>query len=97
MKTTASANPLLFNLNREEVETTLKHGKFYVNFTKVNGDPRTMLCTLSQKFMPKSEFLINRKSPQKVNTETLSVWELESDSWKSFRINTIKSITQLEE
>lgn len=29
------------------------------------------------------------------NTETLSVWDLESESWKSFRVNSIKSMEQV--
>lgn len=84
------------NLDRENIELSLKRGKFLVDFTKVNGDQRKLLCTLSQKFMPNAEFNVSRASAKRQKpTETLSVWDLESESWKSFRINSVKSMEQV--
>ena len=86
------------NLDRGNIEMSLKRGKFLVDFTKVNGDQRKLLCTLSQKFMPRTEFNISRATAKRQqNTETLSVWDLESESWKSFRINSVKSLEQVNE
>ena len=84
------------SLSRENIELSLKRGKFLVDFTKVNGDQRKLLCTLSQKFMPRAEFNVSRASAKRQKpTETLSVWDLESESWKSFRINSVKSLEQV--
>ena len=84
------------NLDRGNIELSLKRGKFLVDFTKVNGDQRKLLCTLSQKFMPRAEFNVSRaEAKRQKNTETLSVWDLESESWKSFRINSVKSLEQV--
>ena len=86
----------LKSLTRQEIEISLKRGKFLVDFTKVNGDQRKLLCTLSQKFMPRAEFNVSRATAKRQqSTETLSVWDLESESWKSFRINSVKSLEQV--
>ena len=89
-------NYLSESLSRGNIELSLKRGKFLVDFTKVNGDQRKLFCTLSQKFMPKAEFNVSRATAKRQqNTETLSVWDLESESWKSFRINSVKSLEQV--
>tara|TARA_B100001094_G_scaffold166784_1_gene161405 strand:- start:1202 stop:1468 length:267 start_codon:yes stop_codon:yes gene_type:complete len=88
----------MMNLDRGKIELSLKRGKFLVDFTKVNGDQRKILCTLSQKFMPKAEFNVSRvEAKRQKNTETLSVWDLESESWKSFRVNSVKSVEQVKD
>jgi len=57
-----------------------------VVFTKVNGEERTMLCTLHESVLP--EPMVS--STRKVNPDTISVWDTENDDWRSFRIDSIK-------
>jgi hypothetical protein len=69
-----------------------------VTFTKVNGETRTMPCTLDPKQLPDMPVHVtNTNNPidfpkvKKQNPETLSVWCLDKKEWRSFRVmNVIK-------
>ena len=81
--------------SREEIITALKNGVCTVTFTKVNGELREMPCTLQEDLVPKYE----RKTPIKEAADkepaTLSVWCTDKNAWRSFRIDSVKAITQL--
>jgi len=80
-------------LTKEELVAALKAHTYNVTFTKVNGEVRTMPCTLNEEIVPKYE----RKTPVKEATEkekaTLSVWCIDKNAWRSFRVD---SVTNLE-
>lgn len=80
-------------LTKEEIVTALKAHAYNVTFTKVNGEVRTMPCTLNEEIVPKYE----RKTPVKEATDkekaTLSVWCIDKNAWRSFRVD---SVTNLE-
>ena len=64
----------------------LKSGIYTVEFNKVDGTPRSMRCTLLEQYLPeKAEF----ESTRKVNDEVLAVWDLDKQSWRSFRLDTV--------
>ena len=71
---------------REVLVEGLKRNLMKVVFTKVNGEERTMLCTLHESVLP--EPMVS--STRKVNPDTISVWDTENDDWRSFRIDSIK-------
>lgn len=79
--------------SKEEIITALKNGVCTVTFTKVNGELREMPCTLREDLVPKYE----RKTPVKEATDkekaTLSVWCVDKNAWRSFRVDSVKNIT----
>lgn len=79
-------------MNISELRDLLTKDIVTVTFTKKDGSVREMLCTTMQEYLPKMGnpcgeiVLIPRE------TETLTVWDLEQNSWRSFRFDSIKSI-----
>ena len=74
---------------REVLVEGLKRNLMKVVFTKVNGEERTMLCTLHESVLPEPTIT---ESTKKVNPDTISVWDTENDDWRSFRLDSIKEM-----
>ncbi len=78
------------------VKDTLRSSLCEVKFTKTNGEERTMRCTLHPSFLPKFEIkeeTDEEKKPRKVNPSMVSVWDIESNGWKGFKIESLLSIS----
>ena len=79
-------------LTKEQIVTALKHSVCEVTFTKVNGETRTMPCTLKEDIVPVYE----RKTPVKETTAkesaTLSVWCVDKAAWRSFRVDSVTDV-----
>jgi hypothetical protein len=81
---------------KEDVIATLKESKCVITFTKVNGEVREMPCTLRSDIVPAYE----RKTPVTESTKestTVSVWCLDKQAWRSFRFDSLISITKTPE
>lgn len=78
--------------NRDEVRDTLRASIATVIFEKVDGTERKMRCTLQESFLP-AQTVDATKETKKDNENTLAVWDLDNGGWRSFRIDSIKSIT----
>jgi hypothetical protein len=65
-------------------------GPCEVTFTKVNGDERTMVCTLKPDLLPQMEQVESK--PVKKLSESIAVFLPEEQVWRSFRVNSLKSI-----
>ncbi len=70
-----------------------------VTFTKVNGEIRTMPCTLDPRQLPPAPVhMTNTDNPidfpkvKKQNPETLSVWCLDKNEWRSFRVMNVTEV-----
>ena len=70
-----------------------------VTFTKKDGTQRVMNCTLSENLIPKAPIhATNTNNPidfpktKKINTEVQPVFDIEAQSWRSFRWDSIKQI-----
>ena len=83
---------MIMKKKREILVEGLKRNVIKVTFTKVNGDERIMNCTLHDSVLPES----NGKSKKKENLEVLSVWDIDKDAWRSFRIDSVKEIKVVE-
>lgn len=83
-------------MNREEMVAKLEGGYCTVVFTKVNGDERTMRCTLQKSVLPKASkedpnWHLSEKKMRDLNEETLVVWDGDVDGWRSFRVENVTS------
>jgi len=68
-----------------------------VVFTKVDGTEREMKCTLLPEYLPtkpvvEGQQLLTESLPRAENPNTMSVWDLESNGWRSFRTDSVKSV-----
>ena len=75
---------------REEIRQKLMTGPCEVTFTKVNGDERTMVCTLKPDLLPQVEQVESK--PVKKLSESIAVFLPEEQVWRSFRVHSVKSI-----
>jgi hypothetical protein len=75
----------------------LHEGVCVVEFTKKNGDPRTMVCTLNEDLISKAsdppESLFAEGSSRSQHDGVCNVWDLEKHGWRAFRIDRVSNFT----
>ena len=71
---------------RKWLNDMLEFGPVTVDFLKVNGEKRTMRCTL--KDTPPYE----KKTERKVNEEVCFCFDLDKNEWRSFRYDRMTDI-----
>jgi hypothetical protein len=80
----------------EALHTLLLENECVVEFTKVNGEVRSMPCTLNPRIVPptpepkvlaEGEILKVKKE----NLNVMNVWCLDKKEWRSFRIANVIS------
>lgn len=83
-------------VRREMLDEFFKqHSIVEVTFTKVNGEKRTMPCTLDTKQMP--PIAVNEHHKTKLyKPEVMSVYCVDKDAWRSFRVENVISVKPLE-
>ena len=82
--TTTDRNQWLRNL--------LKSGTYNITFTKVNGEQRTMPCTLEPTKLPPAP--VKEAATKARKDDTLSVWCLDKQEWRSFKVMNVIEITE---
>jgi len=84
----------------EALRTLLLENECIVEFTKVNGEIRSMPCTLKAEFIPDPipvPHFTNTDNPidfpkvKKENPNVMNVWCLDKKEWRSFRIANVIS------
>ena len=92
------------DLKRASINEALHAGEVVVNFTKVNGELRSMPCTLQEtKLPPAPAHATNTSSPvdfpkaRKVSPDTARVWCTDKQAWRSFRYDSVIDITVVEQ
>lgn len=78
------------SFDREWLREVLQNDVVEVNFTKNDGSERKMLCTLSQKRIPEEK--MPKNSGKAKNDDVISVFDIEKSDWRSFRVDSIRSI-----
>lgn len=79
------------NAKRVDLVGILKHHIARVTFTKVNGEDRVMKCTLMRSVLPEG-VTNNGRGWHTAITGTLSVWDVEKEDWRAFRVSSVKEI-----
>ncbi len=86
------------NITKEHLSELLRSGECIVEFTKVNGELRTMPCTLNEALIPQPVHITNTDNPvdfpkkeKKITPDVMSVWCLDKKEWRSFRIANVIS------
>jgi len=79
----------------EALRTLLLENECIIEFTKVNGEVRSMPCTLKADFIPDpipTPHFTNTDNPidfpkvKKENPNVMNVWCTDKNEWRSFRI-----------
>ena len=78
-------------MDRYELKETLSKGIVTVTFEKLDGTIREMRCTLQADILP-AQLLQEGAKPRAENPNILSVWDIDSHGWRSFRMDSIKSV-----
>jgi hypothetical protein len=77
-----------------EIRNLLHNGVYEITFTKVNGESRTMPCTLDSTLLPPQP-LKEFHETRLYKPETLSVWCVDKSEWRSFRVANVTRIVQV--
>jgi hypothetical protein len=72
---------------RKNLISMLKTSKMTVTFIKTDGTERVMNCTLAEEYIQPYEKKTERV--RKESDETISVWDLDNDGWRSFRVDAV--------
>lgn len=75
--------------DKEDLKTQLRAGDIFVTFKKVNGEERTMLCTLREEVIAGTFANSNPESVRVENSDVLRVFDVEKAAWRSFRVDSI--------
>jgi hypothetical protein len=75
---------------KENLINELKVSVMKIKFKKLDGETRIITCTLNDQLLPKvlNEDNVDKK-PRKKSLNTLSVWDLEKNDWRSMRWDNI--------
>lgn len=83
-------------ITKAEVKKLAVSNILQVVFTKTDGEDRTMICTLISDLLP-PVLEIDKVVPAiEPHPNVLSVWDIERNGWRSFRIDSIKTIDIIE-
>lgn len=83
-------------MTRNEIVEMLKNGVYNVTFTKLDGEERTMPCTLMESMLPpaKSDDPLTQKKVRELNEEVVAVWCVDKRAFRSFRVDRVKKVEQ---
>ena len=82
----------MYTYNRSTLLEILNAREATVKFKKLDGANRTMRCTLSAAVLPQTIRKVYEAKMKTANTEeenTLTVFDLDEQDWRSFRIDRI--------
>jgi hypothetical protein len=85
---------------RENLLKDLKQSVVEVTFIKVNGDRRIMRCSLDPRFLPpitgQQLSHIDEQHGKEENKDVIAVWDLGVNGWRSFRVDSVQYVQELD-
>jgi len=78
---------------RDGLIDMLRNNVVVITFTKVNGDERVMTCTLLANYIPNAPTQKGALVMESKHNNTVSVWDVNANGWRSFRVENVKSIS----
>ena len=75
----------------QHLKNLLRESTLTVCFNKKDGTVRTMQCTLNPDLLPVVDMQEGDevKKEKKQNDESIAVWDLEKNAWRSFRFDSV--------
>jgi hypothetical protein len=85
-------------ISRTDIQNMLEHNVMVVDFIKVNGDKRTMTCTLRSDIIPTPAATENEANRNRAFNEHVQVvWDTSASGWRSFRYDSVSEAYIVEE
>ena len=81
--------------DKQTLKDVLKRKVVKIKFKKKDGSERLMKCTLLSDLVPVYEKKTQRIKPE--NEETLAVWDLDKEAFRSFKIDSVIDYHVVEE
>lgn len=78
---------------KENLTSLLLDNVVTVTFTKTNGEERVMKCTLLSEYIPNAATANQVLIRETTSSNNVSVWDLESNGWRSFRVASVKNVS----
>ncbi len=78
---------------RDGLVDMLRSNIVTVTFTKLNGEERVMTCTLLSEHIPNAPTTNGELVVKETSSSTVSVWDINANGWRSFRVENVKSIS----
>lgn len=75
----------------DRIRDILRNQELTITFTKKDGTDRVMRCTLDPNKLPIKENT-ETNSQRKTNNETMAVFDLEAQGWRSFTKKSVKCV-----
>jgi hypothetical protein len=82
-----------FGMTVDDYKKILKESVANVIFSKADGSERKMRCSLRAEDLPPVESSKIEGSSKKPSTTVVSVWDLDNQGWRSFRIDSVKDFS----
>lgn len=83
--------------DRDYILEQLRTRVLEVDFTKRDGTQRTLKCTLRGDMLPPPDKpvidLTKSAKEHKENLDVISAYDVESKGWRSFRLDSVNSVT----
>jgi hypothetical protein len=78
-------------IDRDKLLNDLMKNVLEVSFTKVDGQPRTLKCTLMAHHLPQGTDVhyLREMHMKDENQHKVVVWDLISGGWKSFHVENV--------
>jgi Na+-translocating ferredoxin:NAD+ oxidoreductase RnfG subunit len=86
-------------MTKNEIIEMLRGGVYTVTFTKVNGEERSMPCTLMESFLPlpTKNDPITQKKVREINDKVVAAWCVNKRQFRSFRVDNVIKIEKYTE
>jgi hypothetical protein len=81
------------NHQKNWIQSLLKTKVCKVVFEKLDGSERTMICTLKEDLLPT---VVESKTKKTPNEKVMPVWDIEAQSWRSFRVDSVIEFSEYE-
>lgn len=79
-------------LDRESVISALREGVLRISFTKADKSLRILNGTLKSEYLPPMKEEKEDSPKRKVSLETVAVFDVDKQDWRSFRLDSVVSI-----
>lgn len=82
----------------DDLYAMLKENVLQITFTKLNGDVRSMPCTLMESHLPpaKKDEPITQKKVREMSNTVIPVWVTDAKGFRSFRYDRITKVELVE-
>ena len=79
---------------RQELYELLSKEVIVVTFNKLNGEERSMPCTLIENFLPpaKKDDPLSQKKVREISDKVIAAWAVESKGFRSFRYDRVTKV-----